>query len=79
MRQKHGRDVRVSRNMVGQPHLEATLFLYLFQYLVATAVARNREHTTVLCQTPILLDDTFGNVQQTDVRFGVGLLALIRP
>ena len=74
MRQKYGRGVRVSGYMIGQPHLEAALFAYLFEYLVITAVARNGKHTTVLCQSPILLDDAFGNVQKTDIRFGVGFL-----
>ena len=30
---------------------------------------------TVPCQPLVLLDDTLGNVQKTDVRFGVGLLS----
>ena len=60
--------------MVGQTHLEAALFAYLFEYLVATAVARNGEHMTVPCKPLVFLDDTLGNVQQTDIRFGIGFL-----
>ena len=41
VRQKHGRGVRVSCNMVGQAHLEAALSAYIFEYLVATSVTRN--------------------------------------
>ena len=75
VRQKYGRGVRVSCNMVGQTHLEAALPAYLFEYLVTTAVARNGENMTVPCQSLVLFDDTFWNVQKTDVRFGVGFLS----
>ena len=61
--------------MVGQPHLEAALSAYLFEYLVATAVARNGENMTVPSQSLVFLHDTLGNVQKTDVRFGVGFLS----
>ena len=61
--------------MIGQPHLEAALFAYLFEYLVATAVARNGKNMTVPSQPLVFLYDTLGNVQKTDVRFGVGLLS----
>ena len=74
MRQKHGRGVRVPGYMVGQPNLEAALSAYLFEYLVATAVARNGEHMTVPSKSLVFLDDTLGNVQQTDVRFGIRFL-----
>ena len=30
---------------------------------------------TILCQSLVFLHDMFGNVQKTDVRFGVGLLS----
>ena len=75
VRQKHGRGVRVSCNMVGQTHLEAALSAYIFEYLVTTAVARNGENMTVPSQPLVFLYDTFGNVQKTDVRFGVGFLS----
>ena len=75
MRQKYGRGVRVAGYMIGQPHFEAALSAYLFEYLVATAVARNGEHMTVPSQPLVFLDDTFGNVQKTDVLFGVGFLS----
>ena len=75
VRQKHGRGVRVSCNMVGQTHLETALSAYIFEYLVTTAVARNGENMTVPSQSLVLLDDTLGNVQKADVRFGVGLLS----
>ena len=75
VRQKYGRGVRVSGYMIGQPHLEAALFAYLFEYLVATAVARNGKNMTVPSQPLVFLDDTLGNVQKTDVRFGVGFLS----
>ena len=75
VRQKHGRGVRVSCNMVGQTYLEAALSAYLFEYLVATAVTRNGENMTVPSQSLVFLYDTLGNVQKTDVRFGVGLLS----
>jgi len=61
--------------MVGQTHLEAALSAYIFEYLVTTAVTRNGENVTVPSQSLVLFDDTFGNVQKTDVRFGVGLLS----
>ena len=61
--------------MVGQTYLETTLSAYLFKYLVATSVTRNGENMTVPCQSLVLFDDTFGNVQKADVRFGVGLLS----
>ena len=60
--------------MIGQPHLEAALFAYLFEYLVATAVARNGKNMTVPSQPLVFLYDTFGNVQKTDVRFGIRFL-----
>ena len=72
VRQKHGRGVRVSCHVVGQTHLEAALSAYLFEYLVTTAVTRNGENMTVPCQSLVY---TLGNVQKTDVRFGVGLLS----
>ena len=75
LRQKYGRGVRVACNMIGQAHLETALSAYLFEYLVAAAVARNGENMTVPCQSLVFLYDTFGNVQKTDVRFGVGLLS----
>ena len=75
VRQKHGRGVRVACDMVGQTHLEAALSAYIFEYLVTTAVARNGENMTVPCQPLVFLDDTLGNVQKADVRFGVGLLS----
>ena len=74
-RQKHGRGVRVSCDMIGQTYLEAALSAYLFEYLVATAVTRNGENMTVPSQSLVFLYDTLGNVQKTDVRFGVGLLS----
>ena len=61
--------------MVGQTYLEAALSAYLFKYLVATSVARNGENMTVPCQPLVFLHDTLGNVQKTDVRFGVGFLS----
>ena len=75
VRQKYGRGVRVACNMVGQTYLEAALSAYIFEYLVATAVTRNGENMTVPCQSLVFLYDTLGNVQKTDVRFGVGLLS----
>ena len=75
VRQKHGRGVRVSCNMVGQTHLETVLSAYIFEYFVTTAVARNGENMTVPSQSLVFLYDTLGNVQKTDVRFGVGLLS----
>ncbi len=75
VRQKHGRGVRVSCDMIGQTYLEAALSAYLFEYLVATAVTRNGENMTVPSQSLVFLYDTLGNVQKTDVRFGVGLLS----
>ena len=75
VRQKHGRGVRVACDMVGQAYLEAALSAYIFEYLVTTAVARNGENMTVPCQPLVFLDDTLGNVQKADVRFGVGLLS----
>jgi len=74
VRQKYGRGVRVASNMVGQTNLEAALSAYLFEYLVATAVARNGKNMTVPCKSLVFLDDTLGNVQKTDVRFGIGFL-----
>lgn len=74
VRQKYGRGVRVAGNMIGQAHLETALSAYLFEYLVATAVARNGENMTVPCKSLVFLDDTLGNVQKTNVRFGVGFL-----
>ena len=75
VRQKYGRGVRVACHMVGQAYLETALSAYLFEYLVATAVARNGENMTVPSQPLVFLHDTLGNVQKTDVRFGVGLLS----
>ena len=75
VRQKYGRGVRVAGNMIGQAHLETALSAYLFEYLVATAVARNGENMTVPCKSLVFLYDTLGNVQKTDVRFGVGFLS----
>ena len=75
VRQKYGRGVRVACDMVGQAYLEAALSAYIFEYLVTTAVARNGENMTVPCQPLVFLDDTLGNVQKADVRFGVGLLS----
>mgnify|MGYP006914748251 CR=1 FL=1 len=65
----------MSCHVVGQTHLEAALSAYLFEYLVTTAVTRNGENMTVPCQSLVFLYDTLGNVQKTDVRFGVGLLS----
>ncbi|BCI62204.1 hypothetical protein Cop2CBH44_05570 [Coprobacter secundus subsp. similis] len=75
VRQKYGRGVRVTCNMIGQAHLETALSAYLFEYLVAVSVTRNGENMTVPCQPLVFLDDTLGNVQKADVRFGVGLLS----
>ena len=61
--------------MVGQAHLEAALSAYIFEYLVAASVTRNGENMTVPSQSLVLFDDTLGNVQKADVRFGVGLLS----
>ena len=61
--------------MIGQAHLETALSAYLFEYLVAVSVTRNGENMTVPSQPLVFLYDTFGNVQKTDVRFGVGLLS----
>ena len=65
----------MSCEVIGQTYLEAALSAYIFKYLVATSVTRNGENMTVLCQPLVFLYDTFGNVQKTDVRFGVGLLS----
>ena len=65
----------MSCNVIGQAHLETALSAYLFEYLVATAIARNGENMTAPCQPLVFLYDTFGNVQKTDVRFGVGFLS----
>ena len=62
-------------NVIGQTHLEAALSAYIFEYFVTTAVTRNGENMTVPSQPLVFLYDTFGNVQKTDVRFGVGLLS----
>jgi len=75
VRQKHGRGVCVACYIVGQTHLEAALSAYLFEYLVAASVTRNGENMTVPSQSLVLLYDTLGNVQNADVRFGVGLLS----
>ena len=75
VRQKHGCGVRVTGNVIGQPQLEAALSAYLFQYLVATSVARYGEHMAVPCQPLVFLHDALGHVQQTDVRFGIGFLS----
>lgn len=65
----------MSCNVIGQTYLEAALSAYIFKYLVATSVARNGENMTVSCQSLVLFDDTLGNIQKADVRFGVGLLS----
>ena len=65
----------MSCNVIGQTHLEAALSAYIFEYFVTTAVTRNGENMTVPSQPLVFLYDTFGNVQKTDVRFGVGLLS----
>ena len=75
VRQKYSRGVRVACNVIGQTHLEAALSAYIFEYFVTTAVTRNGENMTVPSQPLVFLYDTFGNVQKTDVRFGVGLLS----
>ena len=75
VRQKYGRGVRVACNVIGQTHLEAALSAYIFEYFVTTAVTRNGENMTVPSQPLVFLYDTLGNVQKTDVRFGVGLLS----
>ncbi len=75
VRQKHGRGVRVACDMVGQTYLEAALSACIFEYLVAASVTRNGENMTVPSQPLVLLDDTLGNIQKADVRFGVGLLS----
>ena len=61
--------------VIGQTHLETALSAYIFEYFVTTAVARNGENMTVPSQSLVFLYDTLGNVQKTDVRFGVGLLS----
>ena len=61
--------------MVGQTHLETALSTYIFEYLVTIAVTRNGENMTVPSQSLVLLDDTLGNIQKADVRFGVGFLS----
>ena len=65
----------MSCKVIGQTHLEAALSAYIFEYFVTTAVARNGENMTVPSQSLVLFDDTFGNVQKADVRFGVGFLS----
>ena len=65
----------MSCHVVGQTNLETALYAYIFEYFVTTAVARNGENMTVPSQPLVFLYDTFGNVQKTDVRFGVGLLS----
>ncbi len=77
VRQKYSRGVRVACNVIGQTHLEAALSAYIFEYFVTTAVTRNGENMTVPSQPLVFLYDTFGNVQKTDVRFGVGLLSSV--
>ena len=69
VRQKYGRGVRVTCNMVGQAYLEAALSAYLFEYLVAASVARNGENMTVPSQPLVFLYDTLGNVQKTAYGF----------
>ena len=65
----------MSCHVVGQTNLETALYDYIFEYFVTTAVTRNGENMTVPSQPLVFLYDTFGNVQKTDVRFGVGLLS----
>ena len=65
----------MSCKVVGQTHLEIALSTYIFEYLVTIAVTRNGENMTVPSQSLVFLYDTLGNVQKTDVRFGVGLLS----
>jgi len=65
----------MSCEVIGQTYLEAALSAYIFKYLVAASVTRNGENMTVPCQSLVLFDDMFGNVQKADVRFGVGLLS----
>ena len=65
----------MSCHVVGQTNLETALYDYIFEYFVAASVTRNGENMTVPCQSLVLLDDTLGNVQKADVRFGVGFLS----
>lgn len=45
--------------------------LLLFQYLVAGGIARHGEYMTIPRQFLVLLYYLLGNVQQTDVRYGI--------
>lgn len=65
----------MSCHVVGQTNLETALYAYIFEYFVTTAVTRNGENMTVPSQSLVLLDDTLGNIQKADVRFGVGFLS----
>lgn len=69
------RSTVVACDMVNQTYLEAALSAYIFEYLVAASVTRNGENMTVPSQPLVLLNDTLGNIQKADVRFGVGLLS----
>ncbi len=48
---------------------------YGFQLFVAGRITWHGENLIVLCHPLILLYNLSGNVQQTDIRFGVGLLS----
>lgn len=61
--------------MICQPSFDTALNAYLFEFVVATAIARHREYTVICCYPSVLLDDAFRNVHQADIGIGVGLLS----
>ena len=62
-------------NMIGKVRFYAAQFGNGFQYLVAGRVAWHWEYLVVPCHAFVLFNDTFRNIQQTNIRFGVGLLS----
>ena len=62
-------------HMIGKVCFYTAQLGYGFQNLVAGRVARHGEYLVVSCHAFVFLNDTFRHIQQTDIRFGVGLLS----
>ncbi len=61
--------------MIGQTGFYTAQLGNSFQLLVAGGVAQHGEHLVVPCHAFVLLYYLSGNVQQSDIGFGVGLLS----
>ena len=73
--EEYGRGCRVPRNVIGNTSFDSALLGYIFEFLIARTIARIFENVVIPAHTLILLNDAFGNIEQSDIGFGICFLS----